>query len=212
MAFRPFLSSSGISPVVRGRWAGPLLLVYILWYNIYSLLCPDGCSRAAPPLSCCCGHCRCHRCPRRHLYCGGCRANPNIPPSSSSSICSARQNFLHFVSSSGVSLVVRGRWDNPLLSSVYYGILSVVCCVRMDARWPCCRSFVAGATSVLVTFFIMVAAGFLAPSSSSFCSAQSNLLYVVGLLHFLLLPPSSFLPPLASRFLPESAYFSFYFC
>ena len=101
---------------------------------------------------------------------------------------------------------------NPLLSSVYYGILSVVCCARMDARRPCCRSFVAGATSVLVTFFIMVAAGFLTPFSSSFCSAQSNLLYVVGLLHFLLLPPSSFLPPLASRFLPESAYFSFYFC
>ena len=85
---------------------------------------------------------------------------------------------------------------NPLLSSVYYGILSVVCCARMDARRPCCRSFVAGATSVLVTFFIMVAAGFLAPFSSSFCSAQSNLLYVVGLLHFLLLPPSSFLLPL----------------
>ena len=82
---------------------------------------------------------------------------------------------------------------NPLLSSVYYGILSVVCCAQMDARQPCCRSFVAGATSVLVTFFIMVAAGFLAPFSSSFCSAQSNLLYVVGLLHFLLLPPSSFL-------------------
>ena len=57
---------------------------------------------------------------------------------------------------------------------VYYDILSVVYCARMDARRPRCRSFaavaIAGATGVLVAFFIMVAAGFLAPSPSSFCS------------------------------------------
>ena len=173
MAFRPFLSSSGISPVVRGRWAGPLLLVYILWYNIYSLLCPDGRSRAAPPLSCCCGHCRCRRCPHRHLYCGGCRANPNIPPSSSSSICSARQNFLHFVSSSGVSLVVRGRWDNflRLVYIMVYYLWSVVSGWTLGGRattpllmWP----LLVPPASSSVTFFIMVAAGFLAPSSSFF--------------------------------------------
>ena len=154
MAFRPFLSSSGISPVVRGRWAGPLLLVYILWYNIYSLLCSDGRSRAAPPLSSCCGHCRCRRCPRRHLYCGGCRANPNIPP------------FLFFfhllrpTKSSPLRLLLWcltggerkvGQSPSP---SIYNGILSVVCCVRMEARRPRRRSFavvaIVGAPGVLV--------------------------------------------------------------
>jgi len=44
----------------------------------------------------------------------------------------------------------------------------------MDARRPRCRSFaavaIAGAIGVLIAFFIMVAAGFLAPSPSSFCS------------------------------------------
>ena len=200
MAFRPFLSSSGISPVVRGRWAGPLLLVYILWYNIYSLLCPDGRSRAAPPLSCCCGHCRCRRCPRRHLYCGGCRANPNIPPSSSSTICSARQNFLHFVSSSGVSLVVRGRWDNPLLLSAAKPPLLCCCghcwCSRRPRPSPSSLWWLQGSSLPLLLLF----------------STWPNLLHficfpspVVRLLHFLLLPPSSLLPPLASKFLTESA-------
>ena len=47
--FRPFLFSFGVSPMVRGRRASPLLLC-ILWYIIYDLLCSDGCSVAVPPL------------------------------------------------------------------------------------------------------------------------------------------------------------------
>ena len=49
IASGPFLFSFGVSPVVRGRRASPLLLC-ILWYIIYDLLCSDGCSAAAPPL------------------------------------------------------------------------------------------------------------------------------------------------------------------
>ena len=200
MAFRPFLSSSGISPVVRGRWAGPLLLVYILWYNIYSLLCPDGRSRAAPPLSCCCGHCRCRRCPRRHLYCGGCRANPNIPPF---------LFFFHLLRPTKFSPLRLLLWcltggerkvgqsPSPIGGQAAAPLL----------LWP----LLVLPASSSVTFFIMVVAGFLAPSSSFF-STWPNLLHficfpspVVRLLHFLLLPPSSLLPPLASKFLTESA-------
>ena len=139
-----------------------------------------------------------------------------FPPSSSSSICSARQNLLHFVSSSGVSLVVRGRWDNPrlLVYIMVYYLWSVVSGWTLGGRaaaplllWP----LLVLPASSSVTFFIMVVAGFLAPSSSFF-STWPNLLHficfpspVVRLLHFLLLPPSSLLPPLASKFLTESA-------
>jgi hypothetical protein len=43
----------------------------ILLYIICSLLCSDGRSAAALPLSCCCGHCQCHQRPRCHLRCYG---------------------------------------------------------------------------------------------------------------------------------------------
>ena len=79
-----------------------------------------------------------------------------FPPSSSSSICSARQIFLHFVSSSGVSLVVRGRWDNPLLLSAAKPPLLCCCghcwCSRRPRPSPSSLWWLQGSSLPLLLF------------------------------------------------------------
>jgi hypothetical protein len=112
-------------------------------------------------------------------------------------------------------------------SSVYYGRLYVVCCAQMGARRLRRLSpdvvAIAGATNILVAFSVVLTCcggysadpnkGSFPPSCSYFCCAQPNLLLfsLFSRPHsstplpphssYLLIPPTSFLPPLSCFYL-----------
>ena len=109
-----------------------------------------------------------------------------FPPSSSSSICSARQNFLHFVSSSGVSLVVRGRWDNPLLLSAAKPPLLCCCghcwCSRRPRPSPSSLWWLQGSSLPLLLLFAL-------PNqiSSTWLGSSTSFFFLLPLFFLLLL-------------------------